>query len=356
MFIQRLGGLLIGFFVGMLPFINTLAASFFAFNKKRRRIAVFYLVTAVISFGSIVAFNHYENKEKAADQTFMQTFQANLLEVTVKSDVLIDTLEMETILKQVLTNTADQLIRKDARLEDIFQNARNGQLSGSPEAAFHKFSVAVQQDYASKAAALKGKGRYNLSFDRSALDGALGQQARDFLKDYLYNGKSVLYVLSVCLVVITFFTGWVGSIRQGWDLFINSSSSISGNNRVKDNDPLYRAFEAISTATSGPLPQQVEVNETQDNLPPRREAEQEDRGAAGKINVNTAGEDELMQLRGVNRILAKNIIAERNTGGYFTGIADLQKRIDLTAEQVDRIRKDLDFEAPKRGGGRVIEY
>jgi hypothetical protein len=355
MFIQRLGGLLIGFFVGMLPFINTLAASFFAFNKKRRRIAVFYLVTAVISFGSIVAFNHYENKEKAADQTFMQTFQANLQEVTVKSDVLIDTLEMETILKQVLTNTAHQLIRKDARLEDIFRSARDNKLSASQEAAFHKFSVAAQRDYASKTATQTGKDRFNLFFDRSALDGPLGQDARDFLKDYLYNEKSLLYILSVCLVAITFFTGWVGSIRQGWDLFIKSPDHTSSN-RDRNNDPLYRAFEAISTATSGPLPQQVEVNEIRDNPPPRREAEQQDSGAAGTIKVNTAGEEELMQLRGVNRILAKTIIAERNIGGYFTGIADLQKRIDLATEQVERIRKNLDFEVPKRGGGRVIEY
>jgi DNA uptake protein ComE-like DNA-binding protein len=100
----------------------------------------------------------------------------------------------------------------------------------------------------------------------------------------------------------------------------------------------------------------VEVNEIRDNPPPRREAEQQDSGAAGTIKVNTAGEEELMQLRGVNRILAKTIIAERNIGGYFTGIADLQKRIDLAAEQVERIRKNLDFEVPKRGGGRVIEY
>lgn len=359
MFLQRLAGLVLGFFIGILPVINTLAASFFAFSKKRKKTAISYLVAACVCIAAIAVSNYYDNQQKAADSMFVQTFQSNLQEVTVKSDVLIDPAEMESILKQVLTNTADQLSGKDERLEGLFANARTGKLSSRSAKGFHAFAEQVQKDYASKASMGTGKNRYNLAFGRSALEGQLGQGVRDFLKDYFYDEKSALHIVSLCFLTISFFIGWVGSTRQGWDLFYKPAAAItSPTNSTVDKSYGWRddMYERFNRNTPPPLPQQ-------NTAAPRNTASQETSTVpkstvAGQINVNIAGEEGLMQLRGINRILAKTIIAERSTGGYFTGIADLQKRIDLSAEQVERMGGNLDFEPPKRGGagGRVIEF
>jgi len=46
---------------------------------------------------------------------------------------------------------------------------------------------------------------------------------------------------------------------------------------------------------------------------------------SGKVNINTAGVNELMTLAGVGRSLAEKIVKHRDTNGFFKKPTDLRK-------------------------------
>jgi len=59
------------------------------------------------------------------------------------------------------------------------------------------------------------------------------------------------------------------------------------------------------------------------------------------MNINTATEEELMTLPGVNRALARNIINHRHMIGGFRKIEDLALVSDMGATKLDMIRAEV---------------
>ncbi|MBC9911688.1 ComEA family DNA-binding protein [Chitinophaga varians] len=96
------------------------------------------------------------------------------------------------------------------------------------------------------------------------------------------------------------------------------------------------------------------------------------------VNINTAGEKDLIQLPGINLILAKAIIDERRRNGYFADVFDLEQRMGFTPALMSNLMLTTSFtvngmnlqperrEAPAPrddkgkeigpGKGRVIEF
>ena len=60
-----------------------------------------------------------------------------------------------------------------------------------------------------------------------------------------------------------------------------------------------------------------------------------------KIDINTVGEAELVQLNGIGRTLAKRIIADRDRNGPFQTIDDLRRVRGIGPRKVETIRKWL---------------
>ncbi|WP_212005901.1 helix-hairpin-helix domain-containing protein [Chitinophaga sp. HK235] len=347
MFLKRLLGVLLGVIIGVIPLLNTLAASFFTFRQQKKKWALFYMIISGLSLVSIGVSNFYDNKDKPVKTFFPTAFQQHLQEVAVKRDLPIDSVEMETILQQVLSNTANQLIQKDKNLEILLQNARNASLSEKPKAEFHQLSQRLYRDYLNQVQTGTGKDKYNLIFDTARLtkEKLVAYNVDRFVNAYLESERGVIPNTFLFLLGATFLIGLGGCIGNGVNLFVKpSETAVVTFSTDVDVDTAFITATAPSFSQPSPQPQR-----TPPPLP-------QEAPSSVTVKVNIAGEDELMQLRGINRILAKTIIGERNTGGSFTDINDLKKRIELSTEQVDRIRQNLDFEAPKRGGGRVIEY
>lgn len=65
---------------------------------------------------------------------------------------------------------------------------------------------------------------------------------------------------------------------------------------------------------------------------------------SGIINLNKAGEEELIQLPGVGYILAGRIIDYRKHHGYFTRLDDIKKVSGIGDKKFERIKEHLTLE------------
>ncbi|MEA3328899.1 MAG: helix-hairpin-helix domain-containing protein [Candidatus Omnitrophota bacterium] len=59
------------------------------------------------------------------------------------------------------------------------------------------------------------------------------------------------------------------------------------------------------------------------------------------VNLNKAGEEELIQLPGIGCILAKRIIDYRKHHGYFTKLDDIKKVTGIGNRKFERIKEHL---------------
>ncbi|MBC9911689.1 ComEA family DNA-binding protein [Chitinophaga varians] len=368
MSLKRLWGILLGIVVGIIPLVNTFGATIFSYKLKKKQWTTIYGVIAGITLVLAVVINIYGRKEKPIKAAFPEAFRKNLQMVSVKRDMLIDSVGMETALQQVLRNTAHQLVQEDEKNKPLLENAQQGKLSAKPQAAFHQLSQYLYRDYLDKVKAGTENDKYDLTFDTEKL--AADQQAtrhiNNFTEEYLTAEHGAMYAAMSGLVLIGYVIACVGCISSGANLFLTPGEEATNVRRAGvDDETVSRSFNRQPAPEPEPEREEPIVSPPAFQpppLPPRTPPRtppplpQQEPISSVVVKVNTAEEEELMQLRGINRILAKTIISERNTNGNFTDINDLKRRMELSSEQVDRIRGNVDFDAPKRGGGRVIEY
>ena len=68
-------------------------------------------------------------------------------------------------------------------------------------------------------------------------------------------------------------------------------------------------------------------------------SERDGTAAAGRININTAGADELQLLSGVGPVLAARIIEDRRANGPFASVDDLERVKGIGPRTVEKIRR-----------------
>ena len=61
----------------------------------------------------------------------------------------------------------------------------------------------------------------------------------------------------------------------------------------------------------------------------------------GKVDVNRAGVEELMQIKGIGRVLAEGIVAERTANGPYTRVEDLLRVKGIGPKSLEKIRESI---------------
>ena len=96
-----------------------------------------------------------------------------------------------------------------------------------------------------------------------------------------------------------------------------------GAGRVRDSFTISTQSEAPARQTASDAA--ANTVETQREAPSDAAAADTSQEASGKININTAGADELMRLEGIGEKLAGRIIADREENGAFARIEDITR-------------------------------
>lgn len=94
-----------------------------------------------------------------------------------------------------------------------------------------------------------------------------------------------------------------------------------GAGRVRDSFTISTQSEAPTRQTAS----EAAANTAEAAADTAREAADSGAAAGGKININTAGQDELMRLKGIGEKLAGRIIADREENGAFARIEDITR-------------------------------
>lgn len=63
--------------------------------------------------------------------------------------------------------------------------------------------------------------------------------------------------------------------------------------------------------------------------------------ALAKVNINTAGADELVTLNGIGKMKAEAIVAYRTANGPFKTVDDLAKVKGLGGKNLEKIKNDI---------------
>lgn len=66
-------------------------------------------------------------------------------------------------------------------------------------------------------------------------------------------------------------------------------------------------------------------------------------GEVGKVNVNTAGINELQKLNGVGQVRASAIVRTREENGFFRTLADLEKVPGMGKAMIQRLSNQITF-------------
>ena len=117
--------------------------------------------------------------------------------------------------------------------------------------------------------------------------------------------------------------------------------------RLKFGDRIIDALELAGGATASAnlsfINLAEKVKDGQKVLVPvkRKVLERVSRASSGKVNINTATENELCKVKGIGKSTAKRIIEYRNTSGPFSKIEDIMKVKSIGKGKLGKIKDQI---------------
>ena len=111
-------------------------------------------------------------------------------------------------------------------------------------------------------------------------------------------------------------------------VYVCGAVNMPGVYELKEGSRIYEAIgmaggfteEAAADAVNQA---QVLKDETKLYIPTKDEIKNQTDSESGKVNINTAGKEELMTIPGVGESKAEQIISHRNKNGFFSSIEEL---------------------------------
>ena len=159
-----------------------------------------------------------------------------------------------------------------------------------------------------------------------------------------------LAVIALTLAFACFLMGYFAGRRNAVNIVTVTpqntvSQQISGNehqNSVNQHAPPTGQPETQTT----PTPENGSIENPGTTMPQNNPAEQSEivgapRGGDGKININTASRNELMDLTGVGEVIAGRIIDYRNQHGPFLRIEDIMNVSGIGERRYESIQDKI---------------
>jgi len=345
MFQSPFARVILGVIRGLLPVVNNILAASLAFSRRRYGAGIHFLTWIGISITCLYITLNTEAKKKAARWTFVPAVEEQLATLKKNRISIEGNYDFADILVLVLRNAAAIAISKDSQLADLLDNAKDGHFGPASATAISRMSDEIQ-------------GFYPLKLEDYYYAG------RDRFQPILNEEEKVTISVSANTVLNTYMEE-----ELGWEIVVVHRFLIIGwGVGLIGNIVWMGRREAPAETDAAPVPGRNTA------IPPVQPLSPET-VAAPAINVNTAGENELAMLPGINGILAKGILAERRRNGYFTDVFDLGTRMQLQEEvvsnlllitsfEVDRLSDQLPGDDPnpgeggteRTGKGRIIEF
>ncbi|RFS19492.1 helix-hairpin-helix domain-containing protein [Chitinophaga silvatica] len=337
---KKTAGLVLSIFLGIFPLLNLLAASIFTFFSKKKVWALTFLIVAVLTFICSRISTFHSTNEKSAKRLFVLAFQSNLRNVRITSKTALNAGDLEKALNDVLVLTSEQVIKMDNKVGGLLANAKNGSLNKKEVEAFQELNAKLHSYYLSNIPFRNGTGKYDFTIiEAEDKDSFISNSSAKFLEKYIDAETGTLESIFGFFYFFGYAFGLVGSIHFGKKLFTSSGEKTfdepmiqaSGNTSYSPENANYHSREDI----------QVGVPDQPGMI----------------ININIADESALVALPGINRILAKSIVSERNLNGYYKNLSDLKNRMSLSLEQYSKLLPLTEFYIEPAGGnkpGRVV--
>ncbi|NML41017.1 helix-hairpin-helix domain-containing protein [Chitinophaga sp. G-6-1-13] len=325
MFGKRLGGLLLGFVLGVIPLLNALICVVMSFVQKRRRLGILFIVLGGATIGSLIGISNVDKQRKLLNEQWEPAFYRRLESTNMPPDVMSDRDKFASEVRSVLDTVTKELIQQHSEVKDLFKTGRDGKISIDNdvwyfyEGAYRNIYVFYRNRVEKETEGRRGRNIRNIPFGETQEEREYTRkQMGAYFKEAIDDKLKAREMAFNALFALGFICSLIGSIALGWHAFAPAEDQ-----PVRINPPRFDlGYNSIMIPYDNVIPD---------------------------VNINTAGENELSGLPGVNLILAKAIIAERTRNGYFIDVFDLEQRMGFSQEQTGNLMLNTSFEVNMAG-------